>query len=72
MWECNKGLVTEQKHQNKELSKERIGIEHCIGGIKVFGVLHGIIRNFREGSDDLVMNTAYGLHNWPLDFRLTA
>lgn len=67
-----KELTTEQKQTNKELSKERIGVEHSIGGIKVFGIVQGVLRNFREGFDDLVMETACGLHNWRLDFRLTA
>ena len=67
-----KELTTEQKQTNKELSKERIGVEHSIGGIKVFGIVHGVFRNFRQGFVDLVMETACGLHNWRLDFRLTA
>lgn len=67
-----KDLTPEQKQSNKELSKERIGVEHSIGGIKVFGIVHDIFRNFREGYADLVMETACGLHNWRLDFRLTA
>jgi len=66
-----KELTAEQKQKNKELSKERIGVEHSIGGIKVFRIVHDIYRNFREGFDDLVMETACGLHNWRLDFRLT-
>jgi hypothetical protein len=67
-----KELTLEQKQTNKELSKERIGVEHSIGGIKVFGIVHDVFRNFRAGFDDLVMETACGLHNWRLDFRLTA
>jgi hypothetical protein len=67
-----KELTTEQKQTNKELSKERIGVEHSIGGIKVFRIVHDTFRNFREGFDDLVMETTCGLHNWRLDFRLTA
>ncbi len=67
-----KELTTEQKQKNKELSRERIGVEQSIGGIKVFRIVHDIFRNFREGFDDLVMETACGLHNWRLDFRLTA
>ena len=67
-----KELTTEQKQKNKELSRERIGVEHSIGGIKVFRIVHDIFRNFRKGFDDLVMETACGLHNWRLDFRLTA
>lgn len=67
-----KELTAEQKQKNKELSKERIGVEHSIGGIKVFGIVHNIYRNLRKDFDDLVMETACGLHNWRLDFRLTA
>ena len=65
-----KKLTTEQKQKNKELSRERIGVEHSIGGVKVFRIVHEIFRNFREGFDDLVIETACGLHNWRLDFRL--
>ncbi|SRR6266498_2739667 len=64
-------LTIEQKQKNKELSAERIGVEHSIGGVKVFRIVHDTFRNFREGFDDLVMETACGLHNWRLDFRLT-
>ncbi len=66
-----KELTTEQKQKNKELSAERIGVEHSIGGVKVFRIVHDTFRNFRDGFDDLVMETACGLHNWRLDFRLT-
>jgi len=66
-----KELTTEQKQKNKELSAERIAVEHSIGGVKTFRIVHDIFRNFREGFDDLVMETACGLHNWRLDFRLT-
>jgi hypothetical protein len=67
-----KELTAEQKQHNKDISKERIGVEHSIGGVKVFDIVHVVYRNFREGFDDLVMETACGLHNWRLDFRLTA
>jgi hypothetical protein len=66
-----KELTAEQKQKNKELSRERMGVEHSIGGIKVFRIVHDIFRNFRTGFGDLVMETACGLHNWRLDFRLT-
>lgn len=65
-------LTSEQKQKNKALSGERIGVEHSIGGVKVFRIVHDIFRNFREGFEDLVMETACGLHNYRLDFRLTA
>jgi hypothetical protein len=66
-----KELTTEQKQKNKELSRERIGVEHSIGGVKVFRIVHETFRNFREGFDDLAIETACGLHNWRLDFRLS-
>lgn len=66
-----KELTAQQKQKNKEISKERIGVEHSIGGIKVFGIVHDIYRNLCEGFDDLVMEIACGLHNFRLDFRLT-
>jgi hypothetical protein len=66
-----KELTAAQKQKNKKLSRERIGVEHSLGGIKVFRIVHDIFRNFHQGFDDLVMETACGLHNWRLDFRLT-
>lgn len=67
-----KELTAEQKQHNTDISKERIGVEHSIGGVKVFDIVHVVYRNFREGFEDLVMETACGLHNWRLDFCLTA
>lgn len=67
-----KELTAEQKQSNQEISRERIGVEHSLGGVKVFGIVHAIYRNFREGFEDCVMETACGLHNWRLDFHLTA
>ena len=67
-----KELSAQQKEQNRQISKERIRVEHSIGGVKVFGIVHNIFRNMREGFDDLVMETACGLHNLRCDFPLTA
>jgi len=67
-----KELTAEQKERNKQISKERIGVEHSIGGIKVFHIVRDVYRNMCEGFDDLVMETACGLHNFRLDYRLTA
>jgi hypothetical protein len=67
-----KELTPEQKEQNKQISKERIRVEHSIGGVKVFAIVHTVFRNMREGFDDLVMETACGLHNLRCDFPVTA
>jgi hypothetical protein len=67
-----KELTAEQKEQNRQISKERIRVEHSIGGVKTFGIVRNIFRNMREGFDDMVMETACGLHNLRCDFPLTA
>ena len=63
---------TQQKEQNRQISKERIGVEHSIGGVKVYGIVREIYRNMCEGFDELVMETTCGLHNLRCDFPLTA
>lgn len=66
-----KELTQEQKEHNQTISKERIRVEHSIGGVKVFGIVHQIFRNMCEGFDDLVMETACGLHNLRCDYPMT-
>lgn len=65
-------LTNEEKARNRRISRERIGVEHSLGGVKVFAIVHAIFRNLRAGWDDLVMAIACGLHNFRLDYRLTA
>ena len=63
-------LSLEENAQNTAISKERIQIEHSIGGVKVFAVVGYIFRNLKPAFDDLVMETACGLHNLRLDFPI--
>jgi hypothetical protein len=65
-------LSPEEKSLNKTIAHERIAIEHSLGGVKVFRIVHDIFRNVRLGFDDLVMDIACGLHNFRLDHPLTA
>jgi hypothetical protein len=65
-------LSPEEKSVNKTISQERIPIEHTLGGVKVFRIVHDVFRNVRAGFDDLVMEIACGLHNFRLDHPLTA
>ncbi len=65
-------LTLEQRQANATISKERIGIEHSLGGVKVFRIVHDVFRNLRHGFADRVMDTACGLHNFRLDHPLTA
>jgi hypothetical protein len=65
-------LSPEEKAANRLISKDRILIEHTLGGVKVFRIVHDVFRNLRAGFDDLVMEIACGLHNFRLDHPLTA
>jgi hypothetical protein len=65
-------LTPEEKAHNAAISSTRIRVEHSIGGVKVYRIVHDTFRNMRAGFDDLVMETACGLHNWRVDHPLTA
>jgi hypothetical protein len=65
-------LTAAEKEQNQAISRERIGIEHSLGGVKVFRIVHDIYRNHKQKFEDLIMETACGLHNLRLDYPLTA
>ncbi|MCP4209082.1 MAG: transposase [Shimia sp.] len=65
-------LTPDEKVQNAAISSARIGVEHTIGGVKVFRIVQTVFRNDKHGFDDLVMETACGLHNLRIDHPLTA
>jgi hypothetical protein len=68
-----KGTLTdEERAENQVISRERIGVEHSIGDTKVYRIVHDVYRNHRPDYDDLVMETACGLHNLRCDFRCAA
>jgi hypothetical protein len=64
-------LTCEERKQNSAISRERIGVEHSIGGVKVYRIVKDVFRNLKTGFDDVVMETACGLHNLRLDHPLT-
>ena len=65
-------LSPQQKARNSAISRQRIGVEHSIRGVKVFAIAREVFRNLKAGFDDLVMETACGLHNLRLDHPLSA
>jgi DDE superfamily endonuclease len=64
-----KELTPEEKESNRLISRIRVKVEHSIGGIKVFRIVHDTFRNIKEGFVDLVMETACGLFNLRLASR---
>jgi len=65
-------LTPEEKAENTRISRQRIYVEHSIGGVKVFRITHHTFRNMRRGFGDLVMETACALHNLRRDFPLSS
>ena len=59
-------LSTDEKENNKEISKRRILSEHSIGGVKRYGIVSDVYRNHRKGFDDEVMLVSCGLWNYYL------
>jgi len=63
-------LTYADKDRNRRISKQRIYVEHSIGGVKVFSIVRDIFRHLKTDFADLVMETACGLHNLRLDFPM--
>ena len=60
-------LTEEEKARNKEISRERIVVEHSIGGMKISRIVADKFRNRVEGFDDLTCEVSCGLHNYRMD-----
>jgi hypothetical protein len=58
-----KELTAQQKHENREISRQRIGIEHSIGGTKVFRVVKETLRLRSSWLRNVVMEVCVGLFN---------
>lgn len=65
-------LTAAEKAQNRVISSQRIGVEHSLGGVKVYRIVRDVYRNHRADFEDAVMATACGLHNLRLGYRLAA
>lgn len=70
-WKKPKGkeLTELQKQQNTCFARRRIKVEHAIAGIKRNRSVQDIYRNIKEGTDDLFMSVACGLHNLRIAYR---
>lgn len=65
-------LSADEKQRNREISRERVEIEHQIGGIKRCKIVVDKFRNRIAHYVDDVMETACGLHNFRLSYRQLA
>ena len=64
-------LSREEQERNRAIARERIGVEHAIGGVKRWRIVREVFRHHLSGFADLVMETACGLYNFRLDFGLS-
>jgi len=62
-------LSTTQKEENQAISRERVEIEHQIGGIKRCNIVSHPFRNRTDYDADDGMETACGLNNFRLTHR---
>jgi hypothetical protein len=62
-------LTDEEKQRNRELSSERVIVEHHIAGVKRSRIVHDTFRNRKDKYVDIVMETACGLHNFRVSQR---
>lgn len=67
-----KELTDNEKKRNRELSSERVIIEHHIGGVKRSRIVYDTFRNRKDKYVDIVMETACGLHNFRVSHRQKA
>ncbi len=65
-------LTAAEKERNRDISSQRIPVEHHIGGIKRSRIVQEPFRNRKDDYIDLVMETACGLHNFRVSQRLVA
>jgi hypothetical protein len=65
-------LTDEQKHSNREFSRRRVIVEHCIGHVKRYRCVSDIYRNRKDNCDDTMMLVCCGLSNYYQRTRLSA
>ncbi len=65
-------LTAAEKERNRDISSQRIPVEHHIGGVKRSRIVQDTFRNRKDNYVDLVMETACGLHNFRVSQRMMA
>jgi len=65
----NETLMLQEKEENRRISSIRVRIEHVIGDIKRYRIIHDIIRSSCSEFRDAVMETCCGLHNFRMRLK---
>ena len=64
-------LTDEEKADNRWISHIRVLVEHSIGGVKVFRIVHDVIRHWIPEIRDKVMEICCGLYNFRIRHQMT-
>jgi hypothetical protein len=59
----NGTLTEDEKAENRWISHIRVLVEHSIGGVKVYRIIHDVIRHWCPAIRDQVMEICCGLYN---------
>ena len=62
-------LTEDEKHENTQIARVRVRVEHVIAGVKRLRIVKDKIRPWVDEFRDLAMEIACGLHNFRLMFR---
>ena len=65
-------LTDEEKADNRWISHIRVLVEHSIGGVKVYRIVHDVIRHWCPYIRDQVMAICCGLYNLRLRQQMAA
>jgi len=65
-------LSAEGKADNQWISHIRVLVEHSIGGVKVYRIVHDVIRHWCSDIRDQVMAVCCGLYNLRLRQQMVA
>ena len=63
-------LTVEEKAENRRIASIRIRIEHVIGSVKKYRIVHDVIRTRADIWWDKVMETCCGLHNFQIRCKI--
>ncbi len=64
-------LTDEEKADNRWISHIRVLVEHSIGGVKVYRIVHDTIRHWIPEIRDQVMEICCGLYNFRIRHQMT-
>ncbi len=60
----------EEKESNRGIARDRVGVEHSLGGVKIYRIVHDVFRNRVPSYVDRVLEVGCGLFNFCRECRM--